>query len=275
MLVRAQPFKDMPYHDKTRTDFIMWRTPYCTITDEDLDLTKPEHVAQVGYGRVVLLFQCAIAANSNTDHQIMDLAFIEELWRYSPLKQDQLDSEYGCTLLYQTSPAATFYVIPANKILGPAAISRNSAPPRIPPGGLRGCRHTNPCARADTGPDDSSGSPLYRLNIWHMMWGSMIGVRALEYRLPGALTPEQQVRRRRNKAQGCAVRVPGHCSIPMPKSREDDVTDLTVAGASGGEGCVGGKCKASVGREGLADKAGSGVGGARAKTRRVSQGDLG
>jgi len=99
MLVRAQPFKDMLYHDKTRTDFIMWRTRYCTIADEDLDLTKPEHVAQVGYSRVVLLFQCAIAANSNTDHQIMDLAFIEELWCYSPLK-DQLDSEYGCTLLY-------------------------------------------------------------------------------------------------------------------------------------------------------------------------------
>ena len=53
MLLRAQPFKDMPYHNKTRTDYIMWLTPYCTIAVEDLDLSKQEHVTYVGYCQVV------------------------------------------------------------------------------------------------------------------------------------------------------------------------------------------------------------------------------
>ena len=218
MLVRAQPFQNMPYHDRTRTDFILWRTPYCTIPETDLDLTREDHVAQVGYGRVVLLFQCAVAPNSTTPPEMQDLAFIEELWRYSPPTTDQLDAEYGCTLLYRTSPTPTFYVIPCNKILGPAAICRNPAPPRIAPGGLRGCRHLNPCAQADTGPDDSSGSELYRLNIWHMMWGSMIGVQPLRYRLPTPLTQPQKTLKRQNIRQGYGVRVPGYSWIPQPKT---------------------------------------------------------
>lgn len=217
MLLRAQPFKDMPYHEHPRTDYIMWRTPYCNIADKDLDLTKPAHVAEVGYGRVVLLFQCAVAPNKDTSPQMMDLAYIEELWRYSPRTKDQLDSEHGCTLLYRTSPMPTFYVIPASKILGPAAISRNTAPPRIPHGGLRGCKHLNPCAQADTGPQDSSGSQLFRLNIWHMMWGSMISVRHLEYRLPGRLTRREQAKASRYKLQGYAVRAPGHSCLLKPE----------------------------------------------------------
>ena len=217
MLVRAQPFKNMPYHDKTRTDFIVWRTPYCTIPDDDLDLTREDHVAQLGYGRVVLLFECALAPDSTTHPLMQQLAFIEELWRYSPPTKDQLDSQHGCTLLYQTSPMPTFYVIPCTKILGPAAICRNPAPARIPPDGLRGCRLLNPCALADKGPQDSSGSELYRLNIWYMMWGSMISVQPLRYRLPAPLTQGQKTLRRQNIQKGLAERVPGYSWLPKPK----------------------------------------------------------
>ena len=125
---------------------------------------------------------------------MQQLAFIvsEELWWYSesPPTKDQLDSQHGCPLLYRTSSMPTLYVIPCTQILGPAAICRNPAAARIPPGGLRDCRHlpVNPCALADTGPQDSSGSELYRLNIWYMMWGSMISVQPLRYRLPALLT---------------------------------------------------------------------------------------
>jgi hypothetical protein len=103
-------------------------------------------------------------------------------------------------LLYQTSPMTTFYVIHADEILGPAAICRNTAPAHITVGGLgkvaeRGLQsRLNPCAREDKGPDDTSGSELYRLNIWHMMWGSMIAVQPLPYRLDQPVTEKQQDR---------------------------------------------------------------------------------
>jgi hypothetical protein len=211
MQIRAQPFPCLPYHDKTRTDYIMWRTSYSGIPHAQFDLNRPEHVAKVGYGRVILLFKCAIAPNSHTSAEMHELAFIEELWRYTPSSPDDLQDKYGCTLLYRTSPVATFYVIRANEILGPAAICRNTAPARIPVGGLgrvaeRGLQsQVNPCARADKGPDDTSGSELYRLNIWHMMWGSMIAVQPLAYRLDRPVTEEQPDR---------TLRVPGRSLLP-------------------------------------------------------------
>ena len=164
-----------------------------------------------------MLFECALAPNSTTHPQMLQLAFIEELWRYSPPTKDQLDSQYGCTLLYLTSLMSMFYVIPCNQILGPAAICRNPAPPRIPPGGLRGCRLLNPCAQADTGPHDSSGSELYRLNIWYMMWGSMISVQP-RYRLPAPLTQAQKTLRRQSIQKRLAVRVPGYSWQPKLKA---------------------------------------------------------
>ena len=104
MLVRAQPFKNMPYHDKTRTDFIVWRTPYCTIPDDDLDLTREDHVAQLGYGRVVLLFECAVAPNSTTHPLMQQLAFIEELWRYSGPRQQKTSWTRSTDALCCTGP---------------------------------------------------------------------------------------------------------------------------------------------------------------------------
>ena len=53
------------------------------------------------------------------------------------------------------------------------------SPDSIPYLGLRTAqaKPDNPGATADTGPHNSAGSPLYRLNIWHMMWGPMISAR--------------------------------------------------------------------------------------------------
>ena len=211
MQLRAQPFKCLPYHDRARTDYIMWRTSYSGIPHAHFNLSRPEHLAKVGYGRLILLFKCAISPNNLTSPAMHDLAFIEELWQYTPPTPDALQDEYGCTLLYRTSPMATFYVIRADEILGPAAICRNTAPPRIPTGGLgkvadrRLHSPVNPCAQADKGPNDTSGSELYRLNIWHMMWGSMIAVQPLAYRLDRPVTEEQPDR---------TLRVPGRSLLP-------------------------------------------------------------
>ena len=150
-------------------------------------------------------------AKQCTCPEIHDLAFIEELWQYTPPTQDALQDEYGCTLLYRTSPMATFYVIRADEILGPAAICRNTAPPRIPTAGLgkvaerRRDNLVNPCAQADKGPDDTSGSELYRLNIWHMMGGSMIAVQPLAYCLDRPVTRKRSDR---------TLRTPGRCLLP-------------------------------------------------------------
>jgi hypothetical protein len=66
--------------------------------------------------------------------------------------------------MYSTSPAPTYYVIDASRILGTAAITKNTAPDRIPYHGLQGATAQNPVARADAaGPNSTVGSPLYRL----------------------------------------------------------------------------------------------------------------
>ena len=58
----------------------MWRTSYLGIPHAEFDLNRPEHVAKVGYGRLILLFKCDIAPNSHTSPEMHEVAFIEELW---------------------------------------------------------------------------------------------------------------------------------------------------------------------------------------------------
>jgi hypothetical protein len=59
----------------------------------------------------------------------------------------------------------TYYVIDAGQILGTVVITKNIAPDSIPYLGLRTAqaKHDNPGATANTGPHNSTGSPLTRL----------------------------------------------------------------------------------------------------------------
>jgi hypothetical protein len=219
MLIRAQPFPAVTYHDKTRSDMIMWRTPYCPVADSDFDPSLPLHRKHAGYGRVVLLFKVALSPNQNTKPVEHSLAFIEEFWPYTPANADSLHDEYGCCMMYSTSPAPTYYVIDVSRILGTAAITKNTAPDRIPYLGLQGVTAQNPGARADAAvPNSTVGSPLYRLNIWYMMWGSMIAARPLPFPAPGPLSDSQTqtMARRREQTPGCAFRTPGTCLVPVP-----------------------------------------------------------
>jgi hypothetical protein len=68
----------VPRQDPDRLHCVAHPIP-CTIPETDLDLTQEDHVAQLGYGRVVLLFQCSVAPNSTTSPEMQELAFIEEL----------------------------------------------------------------------------------------------------------------------------------------------------------------------------------------------------
>jgi hypothetical protein len=219
MLIRAHPFPQAAYHGRPRSDMIMWRTPYCPIEDDVFDPSLPEHRKHVGYGRVILLFKAALSPSLHTAPTQHTLAFIEEFWPYRPIDTDILDDEYGCSLMYSTTPHACYYVIGVGQILGTAAITPNSAPDRIPYRGLRTpqSRRQNPGATADTGPYNSSGSPLYRLNIWHMMWGSMISARPIPFPTPSSLTDSQKdaVAQRHATDPGCSFRRAGTSWVPL------------------------------------------------------------
>ena len=169
--------------------------------------------------RVILLFKAALSPNLHTAPTQHTLAFIEEFWPYRPIDTDILDDEYGCSMMYSTTPHACYYVIGVGRILGTAAITPNSAPDRIPYRGLRTpqSRRQNPGATADTGPYNSSGSPLYRLNIWHMMWGSMISARPIPFPTPSSLTDSQKdaVAQRHATDPGCSFRRAGTSWVPL------------------------------------------------------------
>ena len=120
--------------------------------------------------------------------------------------------------MYSTSPDKMYYVIDTSRILGTAAVTKNTAPGLIPYKGLQGATAQNPGARADAaGPNSTVGSPLYRLNIWYMMWGSMIAASPLPFPAQGPLTDSQKeaMARRLQQTPGCAFRTPGTCLVPM------------------------------------------------------------
>ena len=233
MLLRAQPFPDMPYHGKTRTDYVAWRTPYCAL-GESLDPADPEHLKEVGYGRAILFFKCFIGPPDGSPPRLVELAFIEEFWRYTPAAAhtDRLDEAHGCTLMYRTTPDRTYYVVDVGTIMGPAAITRDPGLLRIPRGALAGKAASNPHAQTN-GPNGLGGSELFRLNIWYMMWGSMIAVQKLNYpadpcsvgRTPDEMAHKDELNRKRRKdTPGCAFRNRSRSFLPCPDDPQDPLS---------------------------------------------------
>ena len=119
----------------------MCRTPYCPVLDSDFDLSLPLHRKHAGYDRVIMMFKVALAPNHDTRPVEHSLTYIEEFWPYNPANTDSLHDEYGCSvnkqphicsLMYSTSSGLTYYVIDVSRILGTAAITKNTAPDSIP-----------------------------------------------------------------------------------------------------------------------------------------------
>ena len=103
-----------------------------------MDPSNPAHAAKLGYGKVILLFKCKVQPVDNAPLENHDLAFIEELWPYTPPYRDIMAEAFGCSMFYSVSPHKAYYVISASDILAPAAIMRDPVHPTIPHGGLRG-----------------------------------------------------------------------------------------------------------------------------------------
>ena len=100
------------------------------------------------------------------------VAFVEELWQYTPPTSDLLQDKYGCTMLYSMHPHPAYYVVPIDSLLGPAAIMGDPCTHHScewP--GLRGLRTKNPNTACDQILGDKKGSQLYRLNTFCMQWG--------------------------------------------------------------------------------------------------------
>ena len=168
-MLRAHPFTQLPYHGKQRQDSALWRPNY---TEIPVSAYNPaNHAHTKGYVRLILLFKCEIQIAEGMRAEEHSVAFVEELWPYTPPTSDLLQDEYGCTMLYSTHPHPAYYVVPIDSILGPAAIMRDPCMPTIPPHGLRGVSKKNPSAVCDRMLGDNKGSRLYRLNAFCMQWG--------------------------------------------------------------------------------------------------------
>ena len=124
MLIRAHPFKNMPFHGKCRQDFVTWRTTYSDLDPDSFDLSNPDHEDKMGYGKAIMFFRCKVQVKEGTEAQTKNLVFLEELWRYTPPQRDYLADEYKCHRFYSTRPIPAYYVVDIDHILGPAALFR-------------------------------------------------------------------------------------------------------------------------------------------------------
>ena len=126
MTLCAFPFKNLQFHGKNTCSWIAFIPPYCTMPTNTMDLEKKAHFDNVSYGRLILVFKCRLASRLSHPQQTVerDLAFIEELWPYTPTLNDAdvLGELFDCRRLYRTSPKPTYYVIPVSRILGDAPI---------------------------------------------------------------------------------------------------------------------------------------------------------
>ena len=103
---------------------------------EEMDMDNKSHFAKVRYGRLILLFESRIAEHVSrpaaSDSRC--LAFVEELWEYTPSESDidPIRTEFGCKRLYRTDPEPTYYVLDVWRILGDAPIIADPINPTIP-----------------------------------------------------------------------------------------------------------------------------------------------
>ena len=115
MVLRAHPFKHLPYHGKNRQDYAAWRPNYIDIPRDDYDPSDPQH--PVAYVRLIMLFKCGICPAQGVSEEEHSLAFVEELWPYTPPREDILQSKYECDMLYTTKPTPAYYVVNINSLL--------------------------------------------------------------------------------------------------------------------------------------------------------------
>lgn len=175
MTLRAFPWAHMPFHSKNCSDWIVFIPPWCSIHHASMDMNRPDHFDKLSYGRLILTFKCRVATdpkNKKQQTREKSLAFIEELWEYTPdHTKDIYRTQFGCKRLYRTRPTPTYYVVDVWRVLGDAPIITDPVTPRIPPGpvprglGPNGISR-NQMAKADSSPSKTDGSSLFIVNKW-------------------------------------------------------------------------------------------------------------
>ena len=174
MTLRAFPWTHLTFHGCNRSDWIMFIPPWCDMAPEEMDMDNKSHFAKVSYGRLILLFESRIAEHVSRPaaSDCRCLAFVEELWEYTPSESDidPIRTEFGCRRLYRTDPEPTYYVLDVWRILGDAPIIADPINPTIPFKALKyngpARSNPNPCARADSSPKKHDGSALFIVNKW-------------------------------------------------------------------------------------------------------------
>ena len=124
------------------------------------------------YGRVKLVFAFHVRTD---DGSVMECqcAFIETLYPYFPVVQKKWwpsTAEIGTRLLYLPSPEPVVYVVPLSHILGKLPLVPAGDSGTIPcnmHGSKASCYPKGTCDRDDA---PGSGSRLFYLNTWAMIW---------------------------------------------------------------------------------------------------------
>ena len=169
----------MTFHNHNRSDWIMFIHPWCECpageSEQDMNFNQKRYFDRLSYGRLILLFKARIAPSIKHHSEQCEekcLAFIEELWTYSPGSNevDLIQSEFGCPRLCRTHPAPTYYVIDVWRILSDAPIIPDPINQTIPFKSLKyrgAVRHNpNPSAMADSAAGKHDGSALFIVNRW-------------------------------------------------------------------------------------------------------------
>ena len=113
--------------------------------------------------------------NCNPASVNKDLALIKELWHLPCREQADMAENCGVEYLYRVCPRRIYYVIDVNRILAPAAVTKDTHTHTIPRGMLPTDRAEREMkydqAKADAKGLPGSGSEVYRVNTIKMMWG--------------------------------------------------------------------------------------------------------
>ena len=124
------------------------------------------------YGRVNLIFKMRLSTDAG---RLMECqcALIETLYDYCPAQTKPWwpsTAEVGTKLLYLPSPDPVLYVVPLSHILGKLPLvpaGDHGTIPRNMNGRKEACY---PRGKCDNQGSPGSGSPLFYINSWSMIW---------------------------------------------------------------------------------------------------------
>ena len=151
-------------------DFIMFIPPPPHYRGTPSDFTPA--INDCWYGRVNLIFKMRVRTDSG---RLMECkcALIETMYNYLPTKTKtwwRSTAQVGTKLLYLPSPDPVVYVVPLSHILGKLPLvpaGDFGTIPRNMQGRKEACYPLGVCDRHG---DPGSGSALFYINTWAMIW---------------------------------------------------------------------------------------------------------